>query len=128
MKKEFLIQHPPTPLARARFTRRTGKFYDSQRKIKEFYGWELKRQHGIDRLFRGPLEVYMEFGIKTLFKKQWSTYHTCRPDLSNLVKFVEDAALGILYGDDAIISDLVARKRYVEKPYVLLGVTEIEEA
>lgn len=42
--------------------------------------------------------------------------HTKRPDLSNVVKAVEDALNGIGYADDAQIVSLIAKKAYSEIP------------
>jgi Holliday junction resolvase RusA-like endonuclease len=41
-----------------------------------------------------------------------NTFHVYTPDLSNMIKFVEDIANGILYKDDCQISSIVAHKIY----------------
>lgn len=43
-------------------------------------------------------------------------YHSGRPDVDNLVKFVQDSLNGIYYRDDALISELSAKKYYSERP------------
>jgi len=45
---------------------------------------------------------------------------TSRPDLSNLVKSIEDACNGILYLDDSQIVSLQVLKLYAESPAVLV--------
>lgn len=38
--------------------------------------------------------------------------HIKKPDLSNLIKMIEDRAIGILYKDDNLISEINAKKVY----------------
>jgi Holliday junction resolvase RusA-like endonuclease len=45
---------------------------------------------------------------------------TSRPDLSNLVKSIEDACIGILYLDDSQIVSLQVIKLFSERPAVLV--------
>ena len=56
-----------------------------------------------------------------LLKKDAPLWHSIKPDIDNLVKFVMDALQGILWEDDCKIVSLEARKLYSEKPR-----TEIE--
>lgn len=42
---------------------------------------------------------------------------TTKPDADNCAKLVTDALNGLLYRDDAQITDLVVRKRYAETPH-----------
>lgn len=51
-----------------------------------------------------------------ILKPNTPLWHTKRPDLSNLTKFVEDALNGIFWSDDSVISKLTAIKIYDEKP------------
>ena len=43
-------------------------------------------------------------------------YHSGRPDLDNLTKFVQDALNKIYYRDDALICQLIASKVYSDRP------------
>lgn len=51
------------------------------------------------------------------------TFVTSKPDLTNLVKSVEDGMNGIVYVDDAQIVRLMTQKRYAETPGVDVHVT-----
>ena len=43
-------------------------------------------------------------------------WHTGRPDIDNLIKFIQDALNKIYWRDDSIICQIIARKLYSEKP------------
>jgi len=43
-------------------------------------------------------------------------WHTGRPDIDNLIKFIQDSLNKIFYRDDSVICHIVARKLYSEKP------------
>ena len=43
-------------------------------------------------------------------------FPTTRPDSSNMLKAIEDALLGVIYRDDALLVDLVVHKRYDASP------------
>ena len=64
-------------------------------------------------LFKGPLCLQIKFGFGTAIWDRWGKPHTNTPDLSNLVKCVEDALNGIAYTDDRQIVDLHAEKLWV---------------
>lgn len=49
---------------------------------------------------------------------------TRRPDCSNVAKAIEDSMNGIVWRDDALVVDLVVRKRYGETPGVQVRVRE----
>lgn len=46
------------------------------------------------------------------------TLPTTRPDTSNMLKAVEDALLGVIFRDDSLLVDIIARKRYDPAPGV----------
>jgi len=75
-------------------------------------------------LFDGPICVAMDFTFvrpKSVSEKK-RKHPSCKPDLSNVVKLVEDAANGILWKDDAQIVTLLCRKIYGETASVKISV------
>ena len=43
---------------------------------------------------------------------------TTKPDVDNIVKAIGDGLNGVVWRDDSQVSDVIARKRYAEKPQV----------
>lgn len=52
-------------------------------------------------------------------------FHTKKPDTSNILKSVEDAAIGIAYKDDAQLACVRAEKYYSERPRVEVTIRTI---
>jgi len=120
----------PVPLARVRFGKR--QVWDCQREIKRNTGIVIGSQHGDAPLFHGPLKVIMVFYFPvakslSLAKKKLllGTPHYYKPDLSNLIKFIEDVGNELLYHDDARIALLEASKVYDEEPRTEFIVMEL---
>jgi Holliday junction resolvase RusA-like endonuclease len=67
----------------------------------------------------GPLELLVGFQrVRKPRRAQpdGAVLDTARPDLSNLIKAVEDALNGIVYGDDSQIVSILADKRVTDMP------------
>ncbi len=115
----YVISQPPIPLKRPRVS--GSRVYDSQKSQKLIMGISLRNQH--DMYQQDPLTGLLHFDInfffmlpinkskKTLLTKQM--YHNYKPDLSNLIKMVEDVCVdsGIIQ-DDCLISSLCSQKIY----------------
>lgn len=115
--KLYVIDGDPIPLKRPRLSYR--KVYDSQKNQKLLAGITMASQHGNDPIFDGPLEITITFYmyIPVLKRKQLlGKPHAARCDLDNLIKYVLDAANGILYHDDAQIAVIHAKKVYDMHP------------
>ena len=116
---EIEILDRPLPLARARQGKNT--FYYPQAKERELVQWQMKAQHRIGPL-KGAIAVgwyfYFEPAKSTPAKKRelmlaGEIQPTGVPDLSNLIKFYEDAGNGILWEDDSQITTYtISRKLY----------------
>lgn len=83
-------------------------------------GWESSVRVQAQRLaeeghfFGGAVRVFVTFTFarpKSVSPKKRG-YMTVAPDLSKLVRGIEDAMTGVLYRDDAQIVEIVARKVY----------------
>ena len=51
---------------------------------------------------------------------------TSKPDNDNILKIICDACNGIVWRDDAQVSDCIIRKRYGEVPFVHVTIREME--
>lgn len=89
---------------------------------------------GDQPLFEGPLQVNLCFYVpipKSFSQKkrdlanQGNIVPVTRPDLDNYVKLLQDGMNGIIYKDDNLIVDLIARKRYSDNPGTTIIITGI---
>lgn len=55
---------------------------------------------------------HMPYPASMSAKKRKDAFHTKRPDLDNLIKFVKDCANGILWHDDSQVVTVLAMKQY----------------
>lgn len=126
--KKYIILGDPVALARPRMHQK--KVYDSQRTEKLIAGINLRNQHGSDPLFEGPLFLDVSFFLKipsSHHKKNLEgLYHHKTPDLSNLLKFIEDIATGVIYVDDRLISQCTCAKYYSDTPRTEFIIKEIK--
>lgn len=121
---KFQIPGRPVPLKRPRFG--LGQVYDDQKRIKKDYARVLQYQYARGPLNEGVFELILTFYFKRpkRYKKN-DIYHACRPDLSNLVKFIEDVAIGVLYKDDDCIARIVAEKRYADEEKTIIELNQL---
>lgn len=82
-----------------------------------------------DGLFMGPVVLTVTFHLprpQSLPKRV--LHHTKKPDLDKLVRNTKDALKGVLYGDDAQVVDLHARKTYAAVAAAPCAHITLEEA
>lgn len=101
--------------------------------MKERHGWDIGYQHHIRHmedvvLANVPLRLIATFYISMsdnnakAFRKLSDEEqaivrpHIFIPDLSNLIKYIEDVCKGILYHDDCLIAEIQANKRQALVP------------
>jgi Holliday junction resolvase RusA-like endonuclease len=134
----YIITGDPTPLARPRFAGPSRHVYDSQKILKHSIIHQLINQHAGRKLFAGACRLDVIFYLRipktsiTRMKTLQGQYHVFKPDLSNLIKFVEDVASmrdmddnEILIKDDCIISSISAKKIYDLNPRTEFTITEL---
>lgn len=111
----YIILGNPIPLARARLTR--DRVFDPQKQLKLITGINLRTQHDERPLYHGPLHLDVVFFMpRAISNKAKSSYHSYKPDLDNLVKWICDISTTILFDDDCIISKITASKVYDKNP------------
>jgi len=123
------------PMGAVRMTQR-GKWVNksAQRYLayKDDVAWQIKSQFNREPI-DSPVRVIITFFMpipKSWTKKRKAqapgTSHVYTPDIDNLVKGAFDAANGILWEDDKIVSELDARKVYSEEPGISIVLREVE--
>jgi Holliday junction resolvase RusA-like endonuclease len=95
------------------------------------YSTELARQHGDLPLFEGPLRLNLAFYFsipkKTLtgHRKTHGLLHTTKPELISLVRFIEHAACGVIYREEATIVSVISAKAYDITPRTEIIIMEV---
>ena len=72
-----------------------------------------------------PKNHYKSGKNSEMLKDTAPEYHSGRPDLDNMVKFVQDSLNTIYYKDDALISQITAKKIYSENPRTEITITKL---
>lgn len=113
----YEIAGTPIPLKRPRFFK--NRCYDSQKVEKRIFANKLKNIMQEDQPYSEAIQLTIEYhmpipeSMSGKRKKELiGTAHFKRPDLSNLIKFTEDALNGVLWEDDSIIGKIIASKFY----------------
>jgi Holliday junction resolvase RusA-like endonuclease len=140
MEINFWIPGDPVPKARARVTMRGGKpraYTPIQtKKYEELAGGIAAQIMGSAEPLKTPVRLLIEFGIG--IPRSWSQKRrdaaiaglyvpTVKPDLTNLVKSIEDGMNGIVYRDDSQIVYMVVAKYYASTPGAKVCVIEMGE-
>lgn len=116
----FEIPGKPIPWKRARIYGK--RFYDEQSKQKSDIRNHLKNACKSHLMVTGGLKITIEYRMP--MPKSWSNTkrlntlgepHISAPDLSNLIKFVEDTLNEVMWKDDRLIYEIHARKFYGEE-------------
>ena len=63
-----------------------------------------------------PKAYYRSGKYSKLLKKDAPVFHTKKPDIDNLCKFLFDCCNGVVFNDDSQIFQLSASKTYAELP------------
>jgi Holliday junction resolvase RusA-like endonuclease len=111
--------------------------YDKCKKAKELFA-EIASSHRPDVPFDCPLQVdvtcYFEHCKSDMGtgrnagnpKPSAPQYHTKKPDLDNLAKFVYDALTGLFWRDDSIIITGLTKKVYASEAMTMIEVYKIK--
>lgn len=120
----------PVAQKRARFSSKTHRCYNPQKKLKEQYQWQI-RAFFRDAPFLTPVGLDIHFflsvphstsKVKRRQMIQGLITASKKPDLDNLQKFILDCMNGIIYHDDSQVIEMRSRKSYAEKPGTLIRI------
>lgn len=139
MTISFTVLGTPVGKARARTVSHGGRIHsytpEKTANYEKAVAWECKKAcQGRRFAPETPLriEAWMYMPIpKSLSKaataRLMGTWHTKKPDSSNILKSVEDAVIGIAYDDDNQIAETVTHKVYGDVPRVEVTIEPLEE-
>ena len=108
-------------------------YYDPKAADKEVARWQIKAQYR-DEPILGPVHLDFTFFIPipkniSYIRRRQMLAHIIlpevMPDTTNMQKFYEDCLKGIVIGDDRSATDISSKKRYSEKPGVLIRVISL---
>lgn len=126
----YMIEGDPVKLIKPRGMRY--KQYDALRRLKELWVIELQQQHLGMPYFRGPLKIEITFFMPVPYKtsskmaeKMIGGYHICKPFSSDMLKFVEDCAQGVIFDDDSQLCVIECKKIYDHNTRTEFTVTEL---
>jgi Holliday junction resolvase RusA-like endonuclease len=133
------INGNPKPQARPRFVKRNSfvTVYDKSKQDKKDFLTETDEVSPLEP-FESPTSVEIVFAFKrpkahygsgrnaNKLKPSAPKFHTKKPDIDNLQKFVFDALNGVFWKDDSYIDEVVARKCWSEvgEGYTSVKITE----
>lgn len=135
MKIQFQIPGPPKHQQRHRSSSR-GKFvhrYDPSAKDKVNFLLQAKQYAPklahTDVIYLTvwfcmpiPKSHYRTGKFAGTLKDGAPTWHTKKPDVDNLIKFVMDSLNKVFWKDDSQICSVIAQKRYDEKPRTIIQI------
>jgi len=137
----LMIRGTPISKARPRFAR-AGKFvrvYNPQESEEGRFLFHVQcqlKETGFNQPLEGPISLVcgFYFGVpKSTSKKKRAEFlsgeskHTKKPDLSNLLKFVEDCLNNVIWNDDSQIIEISCAKYYAENPATVLVIEPINK-
>lgn len=129
----IVYEIPGVPLALKRHRHCGNKCYDPQKKEKEMVQWQIKNAIKCISVASEAIKLVVEYHMpipksysKIRAKEAVHRYHTKKPDLSNLIKFTEDAFNGMLWKDDSIIAEIEARKFYSDTPKTVFKIENVD--
>lgn len=124
---EFTFQLQPIALKRHRhFGHRTwNPSSKEQQHFRDLFIEQIQDKNAFPIV--GPVELRLKLVFE--MSKSWSqkkkdrvlgSPHISRPDLSNVLKFVEDALIGVAYNDDSQIWSITVEKTWGKEPEIQL--------
>ncbi len=127
----YVILGNPVPLARPRMG--NGRVWNIQSMERFKWRLELESQNSSKFLYTTSIHMDIKFymGLPEKVSKKRkeeiknAPFHKFKPDLDNLLKFILDAATGILYTDDCIISSINCSKVYDASPRTEFTIREL---
>lgn len=115
----YTLSGDPSALSRVQFGQ--GRSPEEHKHIKMITRISLTSQHNDAPFLIGPLHLHAVFILPLSARKN------TKPEISNLIKFIEDICSGIVYQNNCVIHSICSEKRYGINPrteFTLEGINE----
>lgn len=131
----FFVPGPPVSKGRPRFVRKTGHTFTPAKTAaaEETIETIAAKAMAGRPLYNEALAVIIDAAFlwpKSISKRKKkdlrSKFKKTRPDQDNIAKIYCDAANGVVWADDALLSIVMCRKFYAEKPGTTVRVYSLE--
>lgn len=129
----LIIEIPGEPIPLKRHRHCGKRTFDPQVKEKENMRWHLISLQKTIETAQKAIKLTIEYHLsipksysKKMALKCVSKPHCFKPDLSNLIKFTEDAFNEMLWKDDSLIAEISAKKIYSQKPMTRFWIEPME--
>lgn len=118
----FVIEGEPVSYPELKTTHY--RTWNSHREHKLKYEITLGNQFEGKQLLSGPLALEVQFYFPS--KKGNPKSHVSKPDLNRLVRFIQETCLGIVYGNEALLSYIFCSKHYDDNPRTQFSISRIK--
>lgn len=122
---DFVFDLEPTPKGRPRVSRFGGVYTPGKTRLFENAVKMMAKAQYRGEPLACPVHLSVFF-VMTRPKSVKRSHHTTKPDLTNLIKSLEDALNGVVWKDDSQIFSVSAVKRYGPKGQINVTVTGVE--
>jgi len=126
-----LYELPGDPTHFAQIRRGTGRYHSNLKELKMIAEIHLANQHGNHPMFVGPLRLRVWFCMamtpQHIRYQVHQNPHPYKPDIADMMKFVQMISEGLIYKNDFQIVNSIAYKLYDQTPRTVFVVSEINE-
>jgi len=122
----YVLYGEPIPMQRCRHGR---KEWDIQAQKKLHASFKLAQIHNERNLLKGPLHLDISFYFSLPKKnsgKLKDSFCCASPEISKLIKFIEEVGTGVVFSDECTITSVASRKRYDNVPRTEFIIEEIK--
>lgn len=129
LKLEFDLVAVPYTRARLCWRNNKAHVYNTSKysKFKNIVAFRTKRQLDKDfKIIKDPVSINCLFEFRKA-KSCRTSEHTKAPDLSNLIKAIEDSLNKIVYVDDKQIVEIKAKKQYSDRDKITVIISKYDK-
>jgi Holliday junction resolvase RusA-like endonuclease len=122
----FIINGRPVSLVRQ--DKLTQAYWDALKQYRQSAITQLENQLQDLKPFEKPIHLDIQFYFVPIGKHKprlLNGYSHSRPDISDLIRFVENVSDGILFKDSSIIASIASTKRYSDNARTEIIIKEL---